>query len=113
MATKCLVLIFGLALLLCSGCMSVATNTSFLSDSSHLGTPYSGTRGDLHILVCFSKDVGRDASALVLAPLMLLPLIDLPLSLLLDTLLLPVDIPLEPDRSPQAIGGGGCRLVGM
>jgi len=112
-SSKCLVLAFGLALFLCSGCMSIATNTSFLSDSSHLGTPYSGARGDLHILVCFGKDVRRNASGLLLAPVMLLPLIDLPLSILLDTLLLPIDIPLEPGRAPQAIGGGGCDLVGM
>jgi len=104
---------FGIALLLCSGCMSVATNTSFLSDSSHLGTPYSGARGDLHILFCFGKGVHRNASDLILAPLVLLPLIDLPLSFLLDTLLLPIDIVLEPGRSPQIIGGGGCKLIGM
>jgi hypothetical protein len=44
---------------------------------------------------------------------MLLPLVDLPLSLALDTALLPLDLPLEPDRPPLRIGEGGCRLVGM
>jgi uncharacterized protein YceK len=98
---------------LASGCMSVSTNTAVLSDASHLGTPYSGTRGDLHTLVCFARDVSRDASGLLLAPVMLVPLVDLPLSFALDTLLLPVDLALEPDRPPQGIGKGGCRLVGM
>jgi len=93
--------------------MSLATNTTVLSDSSHLGTVYSGTRGNLHTLVCFGRDVSRDASGLLLAPVMLLPLVDLPLSAALDTLLLPIDLPLEPDRPPLSIGSGGCRLVGM
>lgn len=96
-----------------SGCMSIATNTAVLSDSSHLGTPFSGTRGDLHTLACFGRDASRDASALLLAPLMLVPLVDLPLSAAVDLLLLPVDIPMEPERPPLQIGSGGCRLIGM
>jgi uncharacterized protein YceK len=96
-----------------SGCMSLSTNTSLLSDSSHLGTPYSGTRGDLHTLVCFGRDASRDASGLFFAPVMLVPLIDLPLSFALDTLLLPLDVPLEADRPAQRVGEGGCRLIGM
>ena len=93
--------------------MSLSTNTSVLSDSSHLGTPYSGSRGDLPLLVCFTREVSRDASGLLFAPVMLLPLIDLPLSATLDTLLLPFDLALKPDRPPQRIGKGGCRLIGM
>ena len=93
--------------------MSLSTNTTVLSDSSHLGTPYSGTRGDLHTLVCFARDLSRDVSGLLFAPVMLFPLIDLPLSVALDTLLLPVDLALEPERPPQKVGEGGCRLVGM
>ena len=96
-----------------SGCSSLATNTAILSDSSHLGTPYSGTRGDLHIMVCYARDVSRNASGLLFAPLMLFPLVDLPLSFVVDTLLLPVDIPLKPDREPLRVGKGGCRLIGM
>lgn len=105
-------IVVGIAILV-SGCMSLSTNTTVLSDSSHLGTPYSGTRGDLHILVCFARDVSRDASGLLFAPVMLFPLIDVPLSFVLDTLLLPLDLALEPDREPQRIGEGGCRLIGM
>ena len=93
--------------------MSLGSNTTILSDSSHLGTPYSGTRGDLHILVCFGRSVSRDALALLFTPIMIFPLIDLPLSFVLDTLLLPIDIPLEADRKPQRIGARGCRLMGM
>ncbi len=96
-----------------TGCMSITTNTTLLSDSSQLGAPYSGTRADLHMLVCFARDVSRNASGLLLAPLMLLPLIDLPLSFVLDTLLLPFDLALEPERAAQVIGAGGCRLFGM
>ncbi|HEY5658212.1 MAG TPA: YceK/YidQ family lipoprotein [Myxococcota bacterium] len=95
------------------GCMSLSTNTTLLSDSSHLGTPYSGARGDLHTLVCYGRGVSRDATGLFFAPLMLIPLVDLPLSAALDTLFLPLDVALEPDRPPQRIGGGGCRLFGM
>ncbi len=65
------------------------------------------------MLVCFARDVSRNASGLLLAPLMLLPLIDLPLSFVLDTLLLPFDLALEPERAAQVIGAGGCRLFGM
>ena len=96
-----------------TGCMSLSSNTTLLSDSSHLGTPYSGSRGDLHILVCFGRSVSRDASTLLFTPIMLFPLVDLPLSFVIDTLLLPVDIPLQADRKPQRIGAGGCRLIGM
>ena len=95
------------------GCMSLSTNTTVLSDSSHLGTPYSGTRLNLHTLVCFGRDVSRDVSGLLFAPLMLIPLLDLAPSFAVDTLLLPVDIALEPDRPPLKIGRGGCRLFGM
>ena len=93
--------------------MSLLTNTAVLSDSSHLGTPYSGTRADLHILVCFGKDVSRDASSLLFSPLMLFPLVDAPVSFTVDTVLLPFDLALEPERPPQGIGKGGCRLIGM
>ena len=96
-----------------SGCMSLATNIPVLSDSSQLGTPYSGTRVGLHILYCYARDVPGEPSILLVAPLMLLPLIDLPLSFALDTLLLPLDLALEPERPPQKIGGGGCRWFGM
>ena len=104
---------FVLIAFLGSACMSISSNTAVLSDSSDLGTPYSGTRGDLHVLVCFGRDVSRDASGLLFAPLMLLPLIDLPLSFTLDTLLLPFDLALDPEQPPQEIGAGGCRLIGM
>lgn len=96
-----------------SGCMSLLSNTAVLQDSSELGTPYSGSRGDLHILVCFGKDVSQSASGLLFAPLMLFPLIDLPLSFVLDTLLLPVDLMMDPEKPPQEIGAGGCDLIGM
>ena len=96
-----------------TGCSSLLTNTAILSDSSHLGTPYSGTRGDLHIMVCYARGVSQHASGLLLAPLMLFPVIDLPLSFVVDTLLLPVDILVEPAREPLRIGEGSCRLIGM
>jgi len=93
--------------------MSISTNTAVLSDTSELGTPYSGTRADLHLLVCFSKNVSRDASSLLFTPVMLLPLVDLPLSLAVDTLLFPFDWVLEAEHPPLQIGGGGCKLIGM
>ena len=102
-----------LATLSLGGCMSIASNTTLLQDSSHLGTPYSGTRQNLHTLVCYGRDVRRDASGLIFAPLMLLPLVDSVLSFALDTALLPVDLALEPERTPLEIGAGGCRLIGM
>lgn len=96
-----------------SGCMSISSNTALLSDNSDLGTPYSGTRGDLHVLVCLGRDASRDASGLLFAPLMLFPLVDLPLSFAVDTLLLPFDLAFDPGQPPQKIGAGGCRLIGM
>lgn len=108
--TRVLLLVLAIAT---SGCMSLSTNTTLLSDSSHLGTPYSGTRADLHTLVCFGRDVRRAPSSLLFSPVMLLPLVDLPLSLAIDTLLLPVDVVLEPDRPPLEVGRGSCRLIGM
>lgn len=95
------------------GCMSVLTNTSVFSDSSHLGTAYSGTRSNAHTFVCYGRDVARNSSSLLLAPLMLFPLVDLPLSFVVDTLLLPVDIPVTADRPPLEVGKASCRLIGM
>lgn len=93
--------------------MSITTNTTLLSDTSHLGTPYSGTRANLHTLVCYGRDVRREPSSALFAPLMVLPLVDVVLSFAVDTLILPVDVPLEPERPPLEIGAGGCRLIGM
>jgi len=95
------------------GCSSISTNTALLSDQSHLGTVYSGARADLHVVYCFGREVPRDATTLILTPIALLFLIDLPLSAVLDTLLLPADIPIKPDAQPLIPGQGGCRLIGM
>lgn len=102
-----------LALLMGAGCMSVSTNVPILSDQSHLGTPYSGVRIDLHVLICFGKTIPKDPSVLILTPLAAFHLIDLPFSVLADTLLLPADIPLEPEGPPLSPGSGSCKLVGM
>jgi len=65
------------------------------------------------VLYCFGRQVPRDATTLILTPFVLLFLIDLPLSIALDTLLLPVDVPMEPEAQPLIPGRGGCRLIGM
>jgi uncharacterized protein YceK len=95
------------------GCASVASNTALLSDSSHLGTPYSGTTRDAHTLYCLGRGAARDPSTLLLLPVGLVFLIDLPLSAALDTVLLPFDVALDAEARPLVIGEGGCRLVGM
>jgi len=94
-------------------CGTLTTNTRILSDTSHLGTVYSGSRQDLHGLVCIGQDIKQDMSGLIFLPVGALLLVDLPLSVVADTLLLPVDIPLEADRPPQPIAAGGCDLFGM
>ena len=94
-------------------CASVSSNTTMLSDSSHLGTPYSGTIRDAHTLYCLGRGVVRDSSTLLLFPVGLVFLVDLPLSIALDTVLLPFDVVLEPEARPLVIGEGGCKLVGM
>jgi uncharacterized protein YceK len=96
-----------------AGCMSLSTNIPILSDQSHLGTPYSGVRIDSHILVCFGKTIPRDPSILILTPLALLYFVDLPFSTAADTLLLPLDIPREPEARPLVPGRGSCKLIGM
>jgi uncharacterized protein YceK len=96
-----------------SGCMSLSTNVPILSDQSHLGTPYSGVRVDLHVLICFGKILRRDPTVLILTPVALFHLVDLPFSAVADTLLLPVDIPREPEARPLAPGRGSCDLIGM
>lgn len=95
------------------GCASLSSNTTLLSDSSHLGTPYSGTTRDAHTLYCMGRDFARSPETLLFFPVALFPLIDLPLSLAIDTVLLPVDIVLEAERAPLKIGEGGCKLWGM
>jgi uncharacterized protein YceK len=94
-------------------CASVASNTAVLSDSSHLGTPYSGATRDAHTLYCLGRDAIRDPAVLLLFPVGLVFLIDLPLSAAIDTVLLPFDIVLEPEARPLVVGEGGCKLVGM
>jgi uncharacterized protein YceK len=102
-----------LALLMLGGCMSLSSNIPILSDQSHLGTPYSGVRIDSHVLICFGKTLRRDSSVLILTPLALLYLVDFPFSAVADSLLLPVDIILEPEASPLIPGHGSCNLIGM
>jgi uncharacterized protein YceK len=94
-------------------CASVTSNTAVLSDSSHLGTPYSGTIRDAHTLYCLGRGVVRDSSTLLLLPVGLVFLVDLPLSVALDTVLLPFDVVLEPEARPLVVGEGGCKLIGM
>ncbi len=96
-----------------AGCMSLSTNIPILSDQSHLGTPYSGVRIDFHVLICFGKTLPRDPSVLILTPLALLHLVDLPFSAVADTLLLPIDIAREPEPRPLVPGRGSCKLIGM
>jgi uncharacterized protein YceK len=95
------------------GCSSVLSNTALLSDSSHLGTPYSGTTRDAHTLYCMGRGVTREPLTLLLFPVALFPLVDLPMSSAIDTVLLPVDIVRESEACPLKIGEGGCRLIGM
>jgi uncharacterized protein YceK len=102
--------------LVTSGCMSLSTNISWLGDivglSSHLGTPYSGARIDIHFLICGGRWIREDPKSLILLPLAIFPLIDLPLSAAIDTILLPVDVLLEPKAPPLVPGRASCR-VGM
>ena len=93
--------------------MSLSTNIPLLSDQSHLGTPYSGVRIDAHVVFCYGKTVPKDPSILILTPFVLLYLVDLPLSIATDTLLLPADIPLESEAQRLVPGSGSCKLVGM
>ena len=93
--------------------MTLSTNVPILSDQSHLGTPYSGARLDAHVLACYGKTLARDPSVLLLTPLALLHLVDLPLSTVADTLLLPIEIPRESEAESLTPGSGPCKLVGM
>ncbi len=105
-----------LGVLLCAGlfgCASIGSNTAILSDSSHLGTPYSGTTRDVHTLYCMGRGVMNEPASLLFFPIVLFPLVDLPLSFALDTILLPVDLALEAEARPLVVGEGGCRLIGM
>lgn len=108
---------FALALLAASsatiGCASLSSNTALINDSSHLGTPYSGVRSDLHLFHCFGRSLSRSASALIWTPIMVFPLVDGVASLAVDTILLPFDIALEPDVPPKPIRERSCDLIGM
>ena len=70
-------------------------------------------RVDLHVLICFGKTLPGDLSVAILTPLALFHLVDLPLSAVADTLLLPIDIPLEPEARARVPGHGSCKLIGM
>ena len=95
------------------GCASILSNTALLSDSSHLGTPYSGTVRDAHTLFCLGREGVGDPSILLLFPVALFFLADLPLSIAADTIVLPFDLALEREARPLVIGEGGCKLIGM
>ena len=100
--------------LVISGCMSLSTNVAWLGDivgvESHLGTPYSGVRMDLHILICGGKLVWEDPISLILLPVAIFPLLDLPFSTVMDTILLPADVLLEPKAPPLVPGRASCRI---
>ena len=97
-----------------SGCMSLSTNVTWLGDvvgsGSHLGTPYSGVRVDLHFLICGGRLISEDSAALILLPLAIIPLVDLPFSAVVDTILLPADVLLEPKDPPLVPGRASCRI---
>jgi uncharacterized protein YceK len=94
--------------------MSLSTNVAWLGDivgiGSHLGTPYSGARVDLHFLICGGRWVHEDSTSLLLFPVALCPLIDLPLSAVVDTLFLPADLLLKPKAPPLVPGHASCRV---
>jgi len=96
--------------------MSLSTNVAWLGDivgtGSHLGTPYSGVRIDLHLLFCGGKWVWEDPVSLILLPVAIVPLVDLPFSAVMDTILLPADVLLEPEAPPLVPGRATCS-VGM
>ena len=96
--------------------MSLSTNVAWLGDivgfSSHLGTPYSGVRVDLHFLICGGRWVMEDPKSLILLPVAIVPLVDLPFSVVVDTILLPADVFIEAKAPPLVPGRASCR-VGM
>ena len=92
-----------------SVCMALVSGC----DSSHLGTPYSGTLRDTHTLYCMGRGFVSEPASLMFFPVFLLPLADLPLSAAVDSLLLPFDLALEPEARPLVVGEAGCRLIGM
>jgi uncharacterized protein YceK len=98
-----------------SGCMSLSTNIAWLGDivgfSSHLGTPYSGVRVDLHYLICGSRWIREDPTALIVLPLAIFPLLDMPFSAVMDTIFLPADVVLEPKAPPLVPGRASCRFT--
>ena len=59
------------------------------------------------------RSVVYEPSNLLFFPVVLFPLADLPLSMAADTILLPLDLVLDPEAVPLVIGQGGCRLIGM
>ena len=96
--------------------MSLSTNIPWVADivglSPQLGTPYSGARHDIHFLICGGRSIREDPKSLILLPIAIFPLLDLPLSAAIDTLLLPADLFLEPEAAPLVPGSASCR-VGM
>jgi uncharacterized protein YceK len=102
--------------LMISGCMSLSTNVAWLGDivgfDSHLGTPYSGVRVDLHFLFCGGRWIREDPKSLIILPVAIFPLLDLPFSAVMDTILLPADFFVEAKAPPLVPGRASCR-VGM
>lgn len=76
---------------LCSGCMTVLTK-----NAGELGLPYSGAGCDAQFLGSIFGDAATEPTLLFLA---IPALIDLPLSAVADTVLLPIDLATTPKDS--------------
>lgn len=117
MKAKLLPLFLVAAAALLSGCMSIGSK---LSKESQLGYAYSGVTGDVLGVRCLStlpqtaKDESN-TSHFVTVPVSLvgslLYVVDLPLSAIVDTLLLPVDLLTRPTKAAWSVTTTSCDRV--
>lgn len=79
---------------------------------AQIGNPYSGVRLNLKSWQCLPTVIGQypPVAAFFLAPLSaILLIVDLPLSAVGDTLLLPVDLAVDPRAAPIDPGSARCE----
>ena len=110
--STCRSVLLVLALAAQAGCSTLSSKgPTFQREvpNQQLGAPYSGVRLNLHNWYCLPDALEKSVAIKLLSPLVVIEgALDLPLSLVADTVVLPVDLFMEPKAPRPPLFEGPC-----
>jgi uncharacterized protein YceK len=90
-----------------NGCSTFVSNYGISAHQK--GNYYSGTKLNFMEWNCYSKSVINDPGFIFAAPLVVpIMLVDLPLSIVGDTLYIPIDVSTKAEHSPLVVANSEC-----